>query len=225
MSDPVADGRDALNHWFGYPWYDAKTDGVRRVEVSQPWNVDWRLDRSLRSSSASLLQWAGLDRRSRCCWPAWRICWSGAYLQRERGRGETRRRAGRARPTASNRCRCPSPPRRGDLLAEARRCYEHGDYGQAIVYLFSHQLVQLDKHQMHPPGPRKDQSAVLCARSARGRRCAGWSSRRCWPSRRSFSAITRSIAPRSRPAGRGWTSSRRWWRRAEWKWRADSSGQ
>jgi hypothetical protein len=34
------------------------------------------------------------------------------------------------------------------LLAEARRRYEQGDYGGAIIYLFSYQLVQLDKHQL-----------------------------------------------------------------------------
>ncbi len=33
-----------------------------------------------------------------------------------------------------------------DLLAEARKCYRAGDYSQAIVYLFSYQLLQLDKH-------------------------------------------------------------------------------
>ena len=41
MSDPVASGREALNHWYGYPWYDANTDGVRRVDVSPPRNWDW----------------------------------------------------------------------------------------------------------------------------------------------------------------------------------------
>lgn len=36
----------------------------------------------------------------------------------------------------------------GDLLAEARRQYEAGDYGSAIIYLFSYQLLQLDRHHM-----------------------------------------------------------------------------
>jgi hypothetical protein len=35
-----------------------------------------------------------------------------------------------------------------DLLAEARRHYEAGNYGAAIVYLFSFQLVQLDRRQI-----------------------------------------------------------------------------
>lgn len=36
---------------------------------------------------------------------------------------------------------------RADLLSEARRLYEAGRYGEAIVYLFSYQLLQLDKNQ------------------------------------------------------------------------------
>ncbi|MCA9262319.1 MAG: hypothetical protein KDA60_00660 [Planctomycetales bacterium] len=35
-----------------------------------------------------------------------------------------------------------------NLLADARRCYEAGDYNEAIVYYFSYQLVQLDKHNL-----------------------------------------------------------------------------
>lgn len=36
---------------------------------------------------------------------------------------------------------------RADLLSEAKRLYEMGRYGEAIVYLFSYQLLQLDKNQ------------------------------------------------------------------------------
>ena len=38
--------------------------------------------------------------------------------------------------------------RKSNLLEEARRHYRDGDYGEAIIYLFSYQLVQLDKHQL-----------------------------------------------------------------------------
>jgi hypothetical protein len=34
-----------------------------------------------------------------------------------------------------------------DLLTAARECYEQGSYGQAMVYYFSFQLVELDRHQ------------------------------------------------------------------------------
>jgi HEPN domain-containing protein len=36
----------------------------------------------------------------------------------------------------------------GDFLAEARRLYEAGHYSEAIIYLYSHQLVELDKHHL-----------------------------------------------------------------------------
>jgi hypothetical protein len=44
----------------------------------------------------------------------------------------------------------PFPVRRpqSDLLGEARRHYEAGDYVEAIIYLFSYQLVHLDKHDL-----------------------------------------------------------------------------
>lgn len=35
--------------------------------------------------------------------------------------------------------------RTGDLLGDASRLYDAGNYNEAIIYLFSHQLVQLDK--------------------------------------------------------------------------------
>lgn len=36
---------------------------------------------------------------------------------------------------------------RGNLLDEARACYEQGDFNRAVVYLYGYQLVQLDKRQ------------------------------------------------------------------------------
>jgi Domain of unknown function (DUF4129) len=36
----------------------------------------------------------------------------------------------------------------GDFLGEARRLYEAGQYSEAIIYLFSFQLVELDKHHL-----------------------------------------------------------------------------
>ncbi len=38
------------------------------------------------------------------------------------------------------------PVAQSDLLGEARRCYEAGRYRDAMIYLYSYQLVQLDQH-------------------------------------------------------------------------------
>ena len=35
-----------------------------------------------------------------------------------------------------------------DLLGEARRLYAAGNYGEAVIYLFSHELVELDRARM-----------------------------------------------------------------------------
>ena len=136
MSDPVTDGRDALNHWLGYPWYDAKTDGVRRVEVSEPWGHN--------APIGSLLQWTA--------WFVIALLLAGAvyllvraFSRRERGGAKE---SGEATAGAD---RVESLPLGIDdwprnLLAEAQRCRERGDFGRAIVFLFGHQLLQLDKH-------------------------------------------------------------------------------
>jgi hypothetical protein len=137
MSDPVNDGRDALDHWLGYPWYDAKTDGLRRVEVSQPVTIN--------ASLGTLLQWTA--------WFLVALLLAGivyllvrAFWRRDRRRaGETGAEpAGSAERIESLPAPAVDSPR--DLLDEARRCQQRGDYGRAIVFLFSHQLWQLDKH-------------------------------------------------------------------------------
>lgn len=140
MSDPVTDGREALQPWFGYPWYDAPNDGVRRVEVSSSRGP-------LVDLSGPLLQWA-----------AWTLIGvllataAGllilAYVRRERTSSSDKEDA-----TAGDAERIealPELPSGGieDLLGEARRCYEQGDYRAAMIYLFSHQLVRLDKRQI-----------------------------------------------------------------------------
>ncbi len=142
MSDPVTSGRDALDHWVGsYPWYDSKTDAVQRVKVPKPWN--WNLH--WMSSLGSLLQ--------ALAWLAVALLLAAlvyfvvrAIMQRERRKsgGDEVEPAGRADRVEA--LPLPVDARHLDLLAEAQRCRQQGEYGRAIVFLFSHQLLQLDKH-------------------------------------------------------------------------------
>jgi hypothetical protein len=139
MSDPVTNGRDALNHWFGYPWYDAPSDSIHRVKVSEPWNPHWSFP------LGTILQWTG--------WIVLGLLLAGvlyfvvrAIVERERrkkGEDEAESAGGADRVESLP---VPLDGRRLDLLGEARRCRERGDYARAIVFLFSHQLLQLDKH-------------------------------------------------------------------------------
>lgn len=136
-------GRKALQPWFGYPWYDAPTDGLRRVEVSARRSPA----KPLVSAVGSLLQimvWTILA----LILAAIVYLLLRAYLLQPR---QARSPLARAAPGDADRIESlpfPVHPGRTDLLAEARRCYQDGQYGQAIVYLFSFQLVQLDKRQI-----------------------------------------------------------------------------
>lgn len=148
MSDPVAGGREALDHWYGYPWYDPQTDGLRRVELSEPWNWDW-LDPYLQwipSFPTSLLQWAA--------WCVIGVALAAlvyflvrAFRQRE-GRAAVREEEPVGTIDRIEALPVPLPNLRADLLAEARRCFEQGDFTQAIAYYFSYQLVRLDRRHM-----------------------------------------------------------------------------
>ncbi len=159
--ESVAAGRDVLDRWiWKYPWYDAQTDGVRPIEVSEPWHVRWEW----------LLDWLGnLFSFSWSGGGSWSwlkvLAWVGiaalfvllVYLM---VRGYRRRlRGGRAADADAepadaddDRRRVEALPpgarRKSDLLSEATRQYEQGNYSEAVVYLFSYQLVHLDKNQL-----------------------------------------------------------------------------
>lgn len=143
MSDPVADGREALNPWFGYPWYDAETDGIRRVEAPKPQSYT---SEPLVDLSTPLLQWTA--------WIAIGLALAAlvylltrAFLNRERVAKETEDEPVGTLDHVES-LPVPVAQSRADLLAEARRLYEQGDYGQAIAYYFGYQLLQLDKRHV-----------------------------------------------------------------------------
>ncbi len=146
----VDSGRKALDHWVGgYPWYDARTDGLRPVDVSDPWR--WRRQRGNFSLDLEpLVRWL--------TWIALVLLLAGLgyvlvrlYLSRTRGGGADgdepdpsdegdQRRRSEALPL-------PGARLDGDLLARARRLYQEGRFGEAILYLFGYQLLELDKRQ------------------------------------------------------------------------------
>ena len=142
----IAAGREALNPgWRGYPWYDSGTDDLRRIRVpktrnwSPSWNPSFRMN-----------------------WVMW-IVWGFvalafallAYLFYQVYRGRWIDLPGSARavaeqPAANDASRVEAlpfqlDPLTGSLLDAARRAYAGGDYARAIIYLFSHELVELDR--------------------------------------------------------------------------------
>jgi hypothetical protein len=147
---PVARGRAALDD--SYPWYDAPRDDIRRIEVTptgRPWDFDWN-GGGLRLPGLSWLAYAALTLLGLLLlWLMYVLI--RAYLKREtQAAAEAGARQLTTATDASRIEALPFPLRRDaatDLLSAARQAYEQGRYGEAIIYLFSHQLVELDKHQ------------------------------------------------------------------------------
>ncbi|MHC4402833.1 MAG: DUF4129 domain-containing protein [Planctomycetota bacterium] len=158
--ESVAAGREALDRWiWQYPWYDSRTDGVRPVDVSDPersggnWLADWLdglFDSGLGLGSMSWLEWLA--------WGVIAALLIGlAYLmirvlRARRGSPlESDDEAARQGDVDEQRrveaLPAPVGRKRADLLAEARRCYQHKNYREAIIYLFSYELVLLDRNQ------------------------------------------------------------------------------
>jgi hypothetical protein len=152
--DSVEAGRDALSQWGRYPWYDSGSDGLRPVDIVEPWNWDWltnwlNFNWGPMNFSGNWLQWF-----------FWAIIVLGlgvlvwllirAFLKRDKT-VETIVGA-QAESVEEQRRRIEALPelvrRRTRLLEAAQRHYQEGNFDEAIIYLFSHQLVYLDKNYL-----------------------------------------------------------------------------
>jgi hypothetical protein len=157
------DAREALSD-ADLPWYDPHADRIRVAPLAEepplrrPSNWQWD-DRSSTKRSTRLsdfwrlvlqglqyLVWIALA----VLFTALAYLWMRAVARHERDRywqqlSEEQRR----RHEAASIEQLPIPVKRpqADLLVEARRLYQTQRYNEAIVYLFSYQLVQLDRHQ------------------------------------------------------------------------------
>jgi hypothetical protein len=164
--DPVETGKQALNSNNRYPWYDRRQDDVRRLNVlPRPSNENrgatWTGSPTTTSAAppprrmpqvsffGGVLQWIGLTALVLLLGLiAYLIATS--FLKDEVSESDTVRKVVESRRDADRVEALPFHVRAasGDFLAEARRHYDAGRYSDAIVYLFSYQLVQLDKHHV-----------------------------------------------------------------------------
>ena len=159
----IESGRRALGSRGNYPWYDAQQDAVRRIDVRAPKEAA-----AHRNST-----WEAKPPQSPPTWSfrgVWEVlrllAWTvilllfvvlvvllvRAFLNREALQEQTPE-ATETTAARSDADLIENLPFQGlrlqpDLLAEARRLYELGRYSEAVIYLFSYQLVQLDKHQL-----------------------------------------------------------------------------
>ena len=158
--DAIESGRRALSHSPRLPWYDAEQDRVARIPAAipepPPVADDW--------------QWRP-KKKAGGNWGNWKLDWLQVVIYLLLGillavvlfflikAAVDRIAVGSAKKSIpqddaeSERDRIerlpfPIRPPTGDLLDETRRHADAGRYREAIVYLFSYMLVQLDKHQV-----------------------------------------------------------------------------
>jgi hypothetical protein len=163
--EAIESGRDALQGRTYYPWYDPAADDVRRVEVAPPkkpppprnpnwkwpewkgwnWNWDWG---SVFWNSLQVVFWGIII--ALFVWLI--VVLTRVFLGRESAGavGSEDSQHIETGAAADRIEHLPFEVRRpqGDLLAEARRLYEQGDFRQAIIYYFSYLLVELDRRQV-----------------------------------------------------------------------------
>ena len=167
--DAVESGREALNGRTTYPWYDAAQDDLKRVPVKSDQVTDasnrktnWEIG-DIPSPNASLPAWSfwsGLGQVLKVLFYLVILAiivllvtlLVRAFLNRESSAAVASRSAEDDEEFEGEVDRVDQLPfdvkrPRSDLLSEARRLYEAGNFAQAIIYLFSYELVQLDKHQ------------------------------------------------------------------------------
>jgi len=141
-------GREALRSEIGdASWYDAPADAEQPVEIEP--------NRNTRSMDLSWTRWLaeGLRVVAFVLLAAVIVglVWGLIYAFRNREAAALRRSAQSHSLAAADRVvSLPFALRPGseDLLGEARRLYAEQKYSEAVVYLFSHELVELDRGRL-----------------------------------------------------------------------------
>ena len=156
---PIRAARDALRGDF--PWYDSQHDRIQRIDVAPPKDLRNRHSRW----EARQVNWDFPN------WPDWLLqflevlVWvllasllaAAVYLMVRAFLSHESRAAAGASPGVTvgpgdaervDRLPFQLERRQVNLLDEARRLYELGRFNEAIVYLYSYQLLALDKHQV-----------------------------------------------------------------------------
>lgn len=155
---PIEAGHEALQEAADFPWYDGKQDTIRRMDVYPPKDLAARKSKWQTRPPAAwnwpswltyLLQTLGwIVLASLLFTVIWLIARAAMVEGWRSGTG-----TGSEESLHGDIDRIEALPfhlqrPQTDLLAEARRHYELGNYSEAIIYLYSYQLVQLDRHQL-----------------------------------------------------------------------------
>lgn len=156
--DAVEQGRQSLRGQVEYPWYDAENDRLRRIDVPQRSEEEVEVPEDLPNeptASASgdsalggffqVIFWIFIVLLFAAIIGA--LIW--AFLRADRH--QTDSEATQVVQSSHEVDRIENLPFKirspqADLLAEAERHYAEGNYREAVIYLYSYKLVELDKH-------------------------------------------------------------------------------
>lgn len=165
--------RDALGERNRLPWYDAERDDVRAMDVP-PTDLGQFSNRESRwkaqpatPASGTGNNWQGFGTFGEVLTTLLKIAFwllvagilafliyllVAAYLSRENAAITTTARSTTDDDAADEHERISSLPftmarPRGDLLDEAMAQHQAGNYRQAVIFLYSYLLIQLDRHQ------------------------------------------------------------------------------
>ena len=162
----VAAGKDALSRVARFPWYDRSQDKVRRLQLAPRDAADsenrgskWTNNNATTATPGGpgrrfslfgpIFQWVGLTTLVLLL-GVLAFLIAKAFLRDEVSESAVQRKVVEA---ARDIDRVEALPLKGrlpaaDFLAEARRLYEAGQFSEAIIYLFSHELLQLDNNHL-----------------------------------------------------------------------------
>lgn len=157
----VEAGKKALGSATDFPWYDAKADELKRINIrpekpvkqsnynGPDWDFSW-LTTAFESIGVLLKVLIYIFLFGILAVLTYFVV--RAFLGRDQKDGDDEAVGDEDEEASGGVDRVEELPiqlaaPRGDFLSEARRRYEAGDYSGAVIYLFSHQLLQLDRHQ------------------------------------------------------------------------------
>jgi hypothetical protein len=165
LDDPVEAGRRALRARGDYPWYDEEADSIRRVDVQPPEDAAAHRGSNWQAQTVAPRNYSGGSTFWDVFWVTvkW-LLWTlllvlliglvvlliRAFVRREEQLviDESDAQSIETRSEADLIESLPFDVKRPDtdLLGEAKRQYAEGNFDEAVIYLFSYQLVQLDQH-------------------------------------------------------------------------------
>jgi hypothetical protein len=146
VDDPVQSGREAFDKSTDYPWYDKSADDVRPVGLKAPKEEPAAPKETRESVSlpgAEIIAWiiVGVAIVAIVGMLIYAILNSEGPAPQAAKKPQTQSVDLEALPV-------PIAAADSDLLAEARRLYGQGDFAKAMIYLYSHLLLRLDKGQL-----------------------------------------------------------------------------